>query len=275
MIHAVKASCVTMHKCMDLNTACDCLYSTLCCSEGLEDNPELLAWIPREPELSPEWWPLLGEFNNQFEELMTERFKWQNPRGGVIARDVQRLRNAYQGSSSYERRIGADIWMAMQTMLQLNMQRRDPPMMPIGAAATAHSRGKFTSYLKAIPGPTMFQIPKWEKPGMWREKSEEDPEPVVIPPLVPQQWGIEVPPMPIGPPPPQPQHPQAQAQPEPEAEQEYEGEHMQENGQQQFEQEQEQQPEPDQMQQDQEELQGQQSMKKLQQYEDSSSCRRI
>jgi hypothetical protein len=83
MIRAVKASCVTMHKCMDVNTASDCLYSTLCCSEGLEDNPDLLAWIPREPELSPEWWSLLGEFNNQFEELMTERFRWQNPRGGA------------------------------------------------------------------------------------------------------------------------------------------------------------------------------------------------
>jgi hypothetical protein len=44
-------------------------------------------------------------------------------------------------------------------------------MMPGGAPSTPHSRGRFTSYLKALPGPTMFQIPKWEKPGMWREKT--------------------------------------------------------------------------------------------------------
>jgi hypothetical protein len=92
---------------------------------GLGGNPDLEAWIPREPELSPEWWTLLGEFNNQFEELMTESFKWQNPRGGgASGRDVQRLRDAYQGSITYERRIGADVWMAMQAMLLLNMQRR-------------------------------------------------------------------------------------------------------------------------------------------------------
>jgi hypothetical protein len=196
------ASCVTMHKSMHLTSVGDCLYSLVCCSEGLEANPELESWIPTSPSLSPEWWTLLREFNNFYHDLMTDMFQWQVPgKGGAKGRETHRLRDALPGSIGSERRMGADVWMMLQAMFQLNMQRRRPQMMPSGVGNDMHVRARFTTYLKNLPGPTMNQIDKWNRLNLWRPKHQEQPEPVAIPILVPEQDGIEVPPQPIGPPP--------------------------------------------------------------------------
>jgi hypothetical protein len=149
LIKALTASCVTMHKSMHLTSVGDCLYSMVCCSEGLEANPELESWIPTSPTLSPTWWTLLREFNNFYHELMTDMFHWEVPgRGGAKGRELQRLRNALPGSIGSERKMGADIWMAMQAVFQLNMQKRRPPMMPSGVGDDMHRRARFTTYLK-------------------------------------------------------------------------------------------------------------------------------
>jgi hypothetical protein len=204
------ASCVTMHKSMHLTSVGDCLYSMVCCSEGLEANPELESWIPTHPTLSPSWWTLLREFNNFYHELMTDMFQWQIPgRGGAKGRETHRLRDALPGSIGAERKIGADVWMMLQAMLQLNMQRRRPQMMPGGIGTDMHVRARLTTYLKNLSGPTMNQIDKWNRLNLWRPKHEEQPEPVAIPALVPEQDGIEVPPQPIGPPPEEVQQQQA------------------------------------------------------------------
>jgi hypothetical protein len=97
--------------------------------------------------------------------------------------------------------MGADVWMMLQAMLQLNMQRRRPQMMPSGVGNDMHVRARFTTYLENLPGPTMNQVDKWNRLNLWRPKHQEQPEPVAIPILVPEQDGIEVPPQPIGPPP--------------------------------------------------------------------------
>jgi hypothetical protein len=129
----LQATCVTMHKSMQLTSVGDCLYSMICCSEGLEANPELESWIPTSPQLSPTWWTLLREFNNFYHYLMTDKFHWDVPgKGGAKGRELQRLRAALPGSIGSERKMGADIWMALQAMFQLNMQKRKPPMMPGG-----------------------------------------------------------------------------------------------------------------------------------------------
>jgi chemotaxis protein histidine kinase CheA len=196
------ASCVTMHKSMHLTSVGDCLYSTVCCSEGLEANPELESWIPTHPTLSPTWWTLLREFNNYYHELMTDMFQWQIPgRGGAKGRETHRLRDALPGSIGAERKMGADVWMMLQAILQLNLQKRRPQMMPSGIGTDKHVRARITTYLKSLSGVTMNQIDKWDRFNSWRPKHEEQADPVVIPALVPEQEGIEVPPLPIGPPP--------------------------------------------------------------------------
>jgi hypothetical protein len=92
---------------------------------------------------------------------------------------LQRLQNAMPGSITQERQMGADLMAADQMMMQLNMQKRNPPMMPEGKAA--QHRGRFTTYIKGILGPSGYQIPKWEKPGVWRPKAVEPEETVRIP----------------------------------------------------------------------------------------------
>jgi hypothetical protein len=104
-----------MHKSMHITSVGDCLYSMVCCSEGLGTNPELESWIPTSPRLSPTWWTLLREFNNQYHHLLTEMFHWQVPKqGGAKGRELQRLQTALPGSIGSERRMGADVWMALQ-----------------------------------------------------------------------------------------------------------------------------------------------------------------
>jgi hypothetical protein len=86
---------------------------------------------------------------------MTDMFQWQVPgKGGAKGRETHRLRDALPGSIGSERKIGVDVWMMLQAMLQLNMQRRRPQMMPSGVGNDMHVRARFTTYLKNLSGPT-------------------------------------------------------------------------------------------------------------------------
>jgi hypothetical protein len=187
------AACISLHKCMPLVTASDSLYGMLCISEGLDVNLFLERWIPREPALSEEWWNVMAAFLNLYEYLMTDRFRWETPvQGGGAGRQLQRLRDARPTSITQERQMGADLMAADQMMLQLNTQRRHPPMMPEGKAA--QHRGRFSTYIKGILGPTDYQIVKWVKHNTWRTKAVEPAETVRIPALAPIEEEIEIPP---------------------------------------------------------------------------------
>jgi hypothetical protein len=55
-------------------------------------------------------------------------------------------------------------------IFQLNMQKRNPPMMPGGIGDDEHRRARFTTYLKTLPGPTMNQIGTWNRHKQWKDK---------------------------------------------------------------------------------------------------------
>jgi hypothetical protein len=203
IIRADTATCFSVHKSMHIRSAPDVMYSTLCCSEGLEANPRLGAWIFQETLLSDLWMEVLREFNNQFAEGMTESFRWKNPEGYSL-RKLQRLRNAMPRNIGNERGRGADVWMAEMMMLAFNLQRRQPPLrIPTlwRGSAGDHRRSMFSTYLKGVVGPTMNQLEVWLTGTNWRGKTQEVPDPVVVPELVPEEDGIEVPPTPVPEPP--------------------------------------------------------------------------
>jgi hypothetical protein len=185
-------ACISLHKCMPLVTASDSLYGMLCISEGLEPIPFLERWIPREPALSEEWWSVLSAFLNLYQYLMTDRFRWETPiQGGGRGRLLQRLQNAMPGSITQERQMGADLMAADQMMMQLNMQKRNPPMMPEGKAAQHRGGLQLTSRGFLVPRDTRSLSGR-----TWRVASEGSraEETVRIPALAPIEEEIEIPP---------------------------------------------------------------------------------
>jgi hypothetical protein len=178
-IYARQPSVFMSHKVMSLTTTFDSMFYILTNLAGLgkdkeHHHPQMNRWVHRGLRLHEDWWRVWEESINRFAKRMSAPFDWPTPRhGGYVAKEWRLIRSARVSNMTEERAMGADIKAAAAMMHVMNMQPADKFLIPEGPQG--NKRGRFTTYLKALLGPTAYSVATWSERDMWIEQAAQIP----------------------------------------------------------------------------------------------------
>jgi hypothetical protein len=184
-IYAREPSVFMSHKGMSLSTTFDSMFGILTnlAALGRDEamhHPQMDRWIHRGLRLHQDWWAVWEESLNRWADRLSAGFDWPTPKhGGRDAAKWRLLQTSKVKCMAEERDVGADIKAAAAMMFTMNMQPTDKFLIPEGTAG--NFRGRFTSYLRALVGPSAYSVATWSERRMWLQRAAQQ-QPIEVEP---------------------------------------------------------------------------------------------